>query len=445
VIRRFSLYGFLKNQQYYDPFIVLAFLQMGLNYTLIGTLIAFREVMINLMEIPTGTIADITGRRRAMILSFAAYIVSFALLGSAGAASMRGLIGLPVLLPLLFVAMVFFAIGEAFRSGTHKAMIFTWLRLRGRVDERTKVYGYTRSWSKIGSAVSVVLACVFVFTTRNYVYVFFFSIVPYLVNIVNFMGYPREVDGDAKAGTSLRELLTHLRDTMVLSVTRPGLRRLILESMGFEGFFGASKDYLQPVLKSAALPLAAALFAGVRMSEEQQAVVLIGPVYFALFLLSAWASRKAHVVLARAGHEDAAARTIWTIALAVLTVLLVSTTYGILWATVTAFVALHILQNLWVPVQISRFDTHGDEERGATILSVESQARSIATMVFAPALGFAVDLATARSLGATPFWPVALLGAALALLILLTSRRSPSLPAGGVDQAAGKQVAPLAG
>ena len=47
---RFSLYGFLKNQQYYEPFIVLAFLQMGLNYTLIGLLIAFREMMVNIME-----------------------------------------------------------------------------------------------------------------------------------------------------------------------------------------------------------------------------------------------------------------------------------------------------------------------------------------------------------------------------------------------------------
>ena len=35
MLRRFSLYGFLKNQHYFQPFIVLAFLQMGLNYTTI--------------------------------------------------------------------------------------------------------------------------------------------------------------------------------------------------------------------------------------------------------------------------------------------------------------------------------------------------------------------------------------------------------------------------
>ena len=143
---RFSFYGFLKNQRYFEPFLILVFLEKGLSFFQIGLLIAFREVAVNLLEIPSGAVADVCGRRRAMILSFTAYIASFLVFGMAQH------------LPLLFVAMLFFAVGEAFRTGTHKAMIFTWLRLQDRADERTKVYGYTRSWSKYGSALSVVLA-----------------------------------------------------------------------------------------------------------------------------------------------------------------------------------------------------------------------------------------------------------------------------------------------
>ena len=33
---RFSLYGFLKNQTYFEPFLVLAFLEKGLNFGMIG-------------------------------------------------------------------------------------------------------------------------------------------------------------------------------------------------------------------------------------------------------------------------------------------------------------------------------------------------------------------------------------------------------------------------
>ena len=128
MIGRFSLYGFLKNQQYYEPFFLLALLAKGLSFFEYGLLIAFREIAINLLEIPSGALADVYGRRRCMILSFCSYIISFLIFGFG------------VALWQLCFAMFFFAVGEAFRTGTHKAMIFTWLRLQGRTDERTKIY-----------------------------------------------------------------------------------------------------------------------------------------------------------------------------------------------------------------------------------------------------------------------------------------------------------------
>ena len=137
---RFCLYGFLKNQLYYDPFLALAFLQKGLSFGMIGVLIGFRAVCVNVTEIPAGAIADLLGRRRAMIASFLTYIASFTLFGRCNQ------------LWILFVAMALFSVGEAFRTGTHKAMIFDWLERDGRLSEKTTVYGRTRSWSKLGSA-----------------------------------------------------------------------------------------------------------------------------------------------------------------------------------------------------------------------------------------------------------------------------------------------------
>ena len=198
MIWRFSLYGFLKNQRYFEPFIILFFLQRGLSFTQIGLLIGFRELSINLMEIPSGAIADLFGRRRCMILSFASYVVSFALFG------------LSRDYPQLFAAMFFFAVGEAFRTGTHKAMIFTWLRLQGRLDEKTKVYGYTRSWSKIGSAVSTVIAVAIVWYTQDYAWVFFLAIIPYVAGLINLATYPKELEGQPEARVGPRDVFIHL-------------------------------------------------------------------------------------------------------------------------------------------------------------------------------------------------------------------------------------------
>jgi len=162
---RFSLYGFLKNQRYFEPFLILFFLDQNLSFTQIGLLVAVRELSANLLEIPSGAWADLYGRRKAMIGSFLVYILSFLIFANGSRFSHFA------------IAMIFYACGDAFRTGTHKAMIFAWLRDQGRVAEKTQIYGHTRSWSKIGSAFSIIIATGLMVTTGQYRWVFYLSIV----------------------------------------------------------------------------------------------------------------------------------------------------------------------------------------------------------------------------------------------------------------------------
>ena len=406
---RFSLYGFLKNQRYFEPFIILFFLQRGLSFTQIGLLIGFRELFINLTEIPSGAVADLFGRRRCMMLSFAAYIASFALFG------------LSRDYPQLFVAMFFFAIGEAFRTGTHKAMIFTWLRLGNRLDEKTKVYGYTRSWSKIGSAVSTVLAVAIVWYTQDYSWVFFLAIIPYVAGLINFMGYPRELEGRPGTHVSMRDVVLHLQRCIVDALKVRGLRRLMVESMSFEGVYKAVEDYLQPVVKSMALLLPALAWIG----ETRRSALMIGLVYVVLYLGSAYASRSAHRLVARSGGEQKGSRVLWKIVFCAYVALVPLLYFGLYQVAVAVFVALSMLQNFWQPILVSRFDSYAGEQEGATVLSIESQVRAVATMVIAPVFGVAVDFVRANGPGAE-FWPVALIAAAIAAVMLLTPLKGES-------------------
>ncbi len=407
MIFRFSLYGFLKNQRYFEPFLFLAFLEKGLDFTDIGLLIAVRELTTNLLEIPSGAVADVISRRFSMILSFGAYIVAFTTFGYASDMN------------LLYLGMVFFGVGEAFRSGTHKAMIFAWLRSQGREDERVKIYGYTRSWSKYGSAVSVALAAPIVLFTDSYEWIFLAAIVPYALNIVNFLGYPRDLD-ETDGAVSMAEVARHAGRTVSDSVRRPRLRRLFFESMGFDGVFAATKDYLQPILAALALTLAVSWITLEDWSETQQAALLVGPVYIVLHLLSGAASRRSYRVSDRAGSEDRAARWLWGISVLVFAGLTISGFTGLLVGAVVAFVALNVLHNLWRPVLISRFDTHGSAIQGASLLSVESQARRVATMIMAPILGYAVDAAIAAE-SVNPWWPVGALGLLCSILFFAKS------------------------
>ncbi|MCB1181895.1 MFS transporter [bacterium] len=406
MIFRFSLYGFLKNQRYFEPFLVLNFLDKGLDYTAIGFLVAIREFAANLMEIPSGAVADLFGRRRAMITSFVAYIASFLIFASARS------------FWEFAPAMVLYAVGDAFRTGTHKAMIFSWLREEGRLDEKTRVYGFTRSWSKLGSALSIVVATALVVWLEEYRWVFWLSIVPYVAGIAKFLAYPASLDGDGDGSASPREVVRHLQHAFGDVLRIPHLRRLVAESMGFEGVFKVAKDYLQPMVQQAALalPLLAAL------AQDKRTAVLVGVVYLLVNLLAAWASRNSHRLAAWRGGEEAGVRVVWLGMLGGYVVMAPLLYFGRTFAAIAVFILMHLLQNLFRPMHVSRFDEFSDDASGATILSVENQAKGIAAMVLAPAVGWLVDTVGVGGENGG-FWVVAAVGAGLALLMVLTGGR----------------------
>ena len=53
---RFSLYGFLKNQRFFEPFIILFFLDKGLSFTLIGVLVAILGIGLRTPQLEIGSV-----------------------------------------------------------------------------------------------------------------------------------------------------------------------------------------------------------------------------------------------------------------------------------------------------------------------------------------------------------------------------------------------------
>jgi MFS family permease len=394
---RFCLYGFLKNQRYFESFWILAFLERGLSFALIGALIGFRELSIAALEMPTGAIADVVGRRWSMIWSHVAYIVAFITFG------------LTISVPALFVGMFAFAVGEAFRTGTHKAIIFAWLIQEGREKEKTHIYGITRSWSKIGSAVSVVIAGVFVFLFQDYSLIFWLSGIPAAVNIINFWGYPQDTRSASHVGSS-SGILALLRDGLQRCLTNSSLRTPISESMGFEGMFHASKDYLQPITHQMILSLPVLLM----LADAQRTSLLVATVYVVLYLLSSIAARHAGSVVGWFGDPAIASRWLWVAFTSSFLILLAGTITGLTALSIGSFVFLSMLQNLWRPILIGRIADQTSESSLATILSVESQAKSLGVAVLAPLLGVLVDY----SPDAYRFLPVSVAGLTIGGLAL---------------------------
>ncbi|MEZ5148180.1 MAG: MFS transporter [Bacteroidales bacterium] len=160
---KFCFYGFLKNLRFYEPFLFLFFIQQGLTFFQIGVLISIREIGRNLLEIPAGVVADAIGRKRTLVSSFLFYISAFLLYFFAESYAW------------FIFAMIFYSLGDSFRTGTHKAMIFDYLRLNDWKDQKVFYYGHTRSYSQLGSALSSLIAALLVFFSGEYRMIFLYN------------------------------------------------------------------------------------------------------------------------------------------------------------------------------------------------------------------------------------------------------------------------------
>ena len=217
-----------------------------------------------------------------------------------------------------------------------------------------------------------------------------------------------------------------LRGGLSLCVRKSGLRDLILENVCFEGFYSAAKDYLQPLLKAAALSAPILLSA----SGETRTAVLVAIVYAVLNLLGSVASRQSHRAVGWAGSESGLAGRIWVAALATYSLAAAGMLLHAGAPAIVGFVVLAVLLNVWKPVFVSRFYDRADSETAATTLSIANQSKTLSVAVLAPLLGLAVDRAAVHSTPMTALWPVAVCGIAFSLLGSLVHCRRTQLQEG---------------
>jgi len=343
---------------------------MGLSFLQIGTLVSVREVATNFLELPTGIFADLFGRRLSMVFSMISYLSSFLVF---------------YFFPNFYVymvAMIAFAFGEAFRTGTHKAMILEYLRINHMTDIKVHYYGATRAASQLGSAINALIAAFLVFYTGSYKIVFLASVLPYAVNLVNLMMYPKELDGELKSGEKRETLKAFLGIFRSASALKG-----VLNSSLYDAFFKVIKEYLQPILKALALGLPIML----AFSPEQRTSVIVGVVYFVIFIATSYASKNAGRLSKKLGNEARSLNYsyIFGAILVILSGLFQIVSLQVI--AVIVFFLLYILENFRRPINISYISDNIDHKTMASGLSVESQLKTLLVAIIAPIVGFLAD------------------------------------------------------
>ncbi|MBI9102079.1 MAG: MFS transporter [Spirochaetales bacterium] len=374
---KFCSYGFLKNLRFFEPFLILFFREAGISFLQIGFLFTIRAVAVNIMEIPSGMIADGIGRRRAMVLSFLSYILSFLLFY------------LTRSYYIFIPAMILFAMGEAFRTGTHKAMILDYLNYKGWKEYRTYYYGHTRSWSQRGSAISALIAAGLVFYSGNYRSVFLFTLIPYILELALMLSYPAWLDGlhkeDEKLG--LIKFTGLIFKEMKTAFINPDLRRSFLSSSIPSGFFESIKDYIQPLLAVFALSLP--FLTGV---EDKQGTALVtGVIYSLIFLLTSIASGASGSFSNRFGSVKKQLNITYLAGMGLIITAGLLFHMGFIIPSICIFITYYFLQNLRRPVTVGFLSDQIDDRLMATGLSADSQLKTLWVALLSPLIGLISD------------------------------------------------------
>jgi MFS family permease len=374
---KFCFYGFLKNLEFFEAFQILFLLENGLTFLQIGILYSIREITRNIFEIPAGIFSDSLGRRKTLMFSFVFYIISFLVFYFSH------------IYQAFVVAMIFYSLGDAFRTGTHKAMIFDYLRIKGWVDQKVYYYGHTRSWSQLGSAVSAIIAAALIFHSGGFRIIYLYSVIPYFLDFILVSSYPKALDGEIAVFDKTRifeNFKKVFRDFLFAMVNWKVLKALINIS-SHTGYYSAMKDYLQPVLQTLALSLPLLL----TYKEAQRTSLIVGGVYFLVFLMTSFSARNAGRFSSRFKNLSFPLNLTLIIGLAMGVLSGFMYLENLLFFSVVFYVGIYILENLRKPMGIAFVAENVDHRILATVLSAESQVHALIAAILAPLIGFIAD------------------------------------------------------
>lgn len=373
---KFCLYGFLKNLRFFEPFFMVWLLQKDLSFFQIGIVYAVREMTRNIFEIPSGFVADVLGRKKALIASYSVYILSFLGYYFAGTYG------------FILAASFLYGIGDAFRTGTHKALIFSYLKQHHITHLQVEYYGTTRSWSMRGSALSAILAAILLLVSDHYNDIFLWSTLPYLLGILLIISYPESIDTVKQVPLSqFFKAFKVLINDMVKTLRSPGVVRILFNSALLAGFYLVVRDYLQPILQKLSQEID--WFPQLNVGEKE--VIIIGVCYFIIYNVSAMASQNAKRLMKHIQIPEKAMNITYAMGFGAGMMAGGLYYFDLELLAAVGFLVIMVLHNIRKPIAMSIIANRFSDHLSGSAFSTESQLQALLASVMAPLLGIMAD------------------------------------------------------
>jgi hypothetical protein len=191
------------------------------------------------------------------------------------------------------------------------------------------------------------------------------------------------------------------------------LRKGIINSGVYDGFFKILKDYLQPVLKLEIISLPLLL----SFAKEKRLSVLLGLSYAVIYLISSYASRNAFKIKNKFNESSKSLNLTYILTVFIIAIIGLMINSGFTYLIIILFIIFYVIRNLRRPIMLDYIANIIEEKERATMLSIESQFRTIFIVAAAPIIGYTADLLGLRAM----FFSVSLTMIILRSLLKLVS------------------------
>lgn len=338
------------------------------------SLYSIRFIVRTLLEIPSGIIADSFGRIKSLLTAYSFYIFSFIAYFFAEN------------LLFLIVPTILFGVGDAFRTGSHKAMIIEYLKINNWLNSKTTYYGHTRSWSQAGSAISSIIAALIVLFAQRIDVVFLAAIFPVLIGFGLLLTYPKDLDRKSENITNQKQLRNSLKISWS-TLKKTGNIKLLINTSFYSGFHNSIKDLLQPIVQGVNILLPV----GLLLEKEQKTALLIGCFYFVIYLLSTVSSRNAGKASKYFSNSLSAINGLSIIGILLGIIISSFLIFDFQIVAAILFLLFFPILSIYRPSAISEISSKIKGDIMATALSVESQLGSLLAAIIAFITGLLID------------------------------------------------------
>src|SRR6056297_2986125 len=363
LIWKFSFYGLLKNLRFFEPYLYIYFLNLDFSLFQIGLLLSIRQIVVYLTEIPSGVFADNYGKKTSLLICFISFLIAA-------------------------TGMLFFAIGEAFRSGTHKSIIYSYLEEKGWFNLKTYVYGRTRSFSLIGTSLSGFLSIILVLNIPNLKWIFLITMVPYILDFFLVFSYPNYLNEKTQTSFNLKKFFKLLVSNLKSLFSKKLVKKYLLNSSIYDSIFKSSKDYIQPIIKNIAA--VSGIYIIGSYTQEENMKILLGLIYGFFYIFNAIASRNSYL-FQKKFKSSKFLNISFDLMGFIFILLAIVTKFNIVPLIIFLFFIFALKRNIRKPMVVDVFGNITDKKQRATIHSIDSQLRSIFMIFIAPLLGFFAD------------------------------------------------------